>query len=211
MTQVGIALMASWCLVDPAAGRARDAAGHCVRCRRSSAGSLPLAAAGRGLSAGGHPALADGPAGPARGRSARFRVPVGLRGDPVPPGQPTSRRGCSTVAALAAAGLGPVPHLARGATWSTWGWSRSSWRSWRSGASSAAIRSSRLLVVLVGGLALPEPGSVRARVPPADPLARLLVLPGPGAVEPGDLAGPGDPGGQGAGSLPRTAGRRADR
>ena len=55
------------------------------------------------------------PAGAAGRGAARLRVSLGLRRDAGPPGQLRGARAVPAIAALAAGGLGPVPHLARGA------------------------------------------------------------------------------------------------
>ena len=61
------------------------------------------------------------------------------------------------------------------------------------------------------GHVVPEPGSLRAGIPRPDRAARLLVLPGPVAMEPGDVPGAGDPGGQGVRPLARSGPGRVAR
>ena len=55
----------------------------------------------------------------------------------------------------------------------------------------------RVLTVLVAGDPRAEPGAVRPGVLALEPAAGVLVLPGPGALEPGDRPGALPPGGQG--------------
>ena len=102
---------------------------HLPACQLSlrGAASIVLALA-LGVSAGGDSARADRAAGSAGGAAARFRVPIRLCVDAVSPGQLRRSGAVPSLAAVAAAGLGPVSCHARGASDLRRAGSPSSWR-----------------------------------------------------------------------------------
>ena len=130
------------------------------------------------------------PAGRAGRRPARLRVSLGLRRDAGPPGQLRGAGAVPRSPALAAVASGTRSTPRPRSIWPTSAWSRCSWpsgvvREFRRDAG----RPAAAVLALVNPD--PQPRALRPWVPAPDPAARLLVLPGPGALEPGDRAGAG--------------------
>ena len=199
MTQCGVVLIVAWSAVErwgaPRAGR---------RFRRRPAAfdfsmrgaARRRAGRGRGFPPGGGPALADGAAGGAGRRPARFRVPIRLCLDAVPPGQFRRARAVPSFAAVAAlvwdpfhtspeeqlAYIGLVPLFLAG---------MAMLREWRRDRRGAAAGDPFHRDACL------ESGPVCAGVPALDQAAWLLFLPSSVALDPGHVPRAGLAGGKG--------------
>lgn len=137
---------------------------------------------------GGGAVGADAPPGGSGRDASGFRVPVRVCGEPAPPRELRRPGPVRAFAAVAASGLGPVPHVTRGV--SRLRGSRPALAGVRGGPAGLDVVARRPGAGARGtGDAPPERRPVPTRLSGLVVAPRFLVLPGPGALAPGDEPG----------------------